>query len=292
MLLFTAVTLSIGACVRSHHAQTPLSAHQPDKLHTASPQISKDEAMQLASADPAAFLQRCRNLCRVHARDYVCLFVKEECLADGLSPERHMEVRFREEPFSVDLTWTKNPQLASRMTYVQGWRDKAGNPIAHFHLRGGLGLLAPNGVYRCIYADGIGTESRRPIDQFGLCHILDMIVATNDRAAGHAEFSLRYAGEETMLGRPTFRFERTLPYAGEGGDWPDRLLTVYIDAEHLVPIALVAYADKDRKNLLGRYEFRDLRFNVGLTDADFGPPPPINLSSAETDHRPGATPQP
>lgn len=245
------------------------------------------EARQLAAADPAAFLRLCRDLCRTNIRDYVCLFVKEECLADGRTPERRMEVHFREQPFSVDLKWTKNPQLASRMTYVQGWQDQAGNPIAHFHLRGGLGLLAPKGIYRCIYADGIGTESRRPIDQFGLCHLLDMIVATNDSAAGHPDCSLGFVGAETINNRPALRFQRKLPYTGEGGDWPDRLMIVHIDAEHLVPIALFAYADDQRQTLLGRYEFRDLRCNVGLTDAEFGPPPPANLTAEETDHRTG-----
>ena len=284
-----ALTLSLAACQRPHHPSTPLESYQPEAIHVAEQGPTPERTRQLAESDPAAFLQLCRNYCRVRIRDYVCLFVKEELLADGLSPERHMEVHFREDPFSVDLKWTKNPQLASRMSYVKGWQDQAGNPIAHFHLRGGLSLLAPKGVYRCIYADGIGTESRRPIDQFGLCHMLDMMVATNERAAGNPEFSLRFLGENTFNSRPTFLFERKLPYS-EGGDWPDRHMLVHIDADHLVPIALFAYADDENQSLLGRYEFRDLRCNVGLTDADFGPPPPANLKPEETEHSPGATP--
>lgn len=290
-LKFLAVAAAAGLITACRHApspRAPRAVHHAANADTVATRLPPDDVKSRAAADPATFLRFCRDRCRENVRDFVCLFVKEERLADGLSPERHMLVRFLEDPYSVDLTWTKNPQLASRMTYVKGWQDRGGNPIARFHLRGGLALIAPRGVYRCIYADGIGTESRRPVDCFGLCHMLDMIVATNDHAAGHPGFELLFLGADAIDQRPTLCFRRRLPYPDEPGDWPDRLMILHLDAEELVPIALYAYADDDASQLLARYEFRNLRCNVGVSPEEFGPPPPNHLTPDETDHRPGA----
>ncbi len=47
----------------------------------------------------------------------------------------------------------------------------------------------------------------------------------------------------------------------------------FIDKEYRVPVAVYCYSDDARKpdKLLGKYEYRDIRFNVGLTDAVFDP---------------------
>jgi len=63
--------------------------------------------------------------------------------------------------------------------------------------------------------------------------------------------------------------ERILPYTGEEGEYPDRLLVVHIDKQWLVPTACICYADLDRTELLGKYVYTDVQLNVGLTDADF-----------------------
>ena len=63
--------------------------------------------------------------------------------------------------------------------------------------------------------------------------------------------------------------ERRLPYTGEDGPYPDRLLAVFIDSEWLVPTGCFAYADDAKQDLLGSYVLTDVEFNTGLSDEDF-----------------------
>ena len=72
-----------------------------------------------------------------------------------------------------------------------------------------------------------------------------------------------------MRARPTYVFERRLPYTGDHGLYPDRLLVVHLDQECLLPTCCIAYADEAGTKLLGRYVITDVKFNVGLTDSDF-----------------------
>jgi hypothetical protein len=64
-------------------------------------------------------------------------------------------------------------------------------------------------------------------------------------------------------------FERRLPYGDAAGVYPDRLLVIYVDREWLVPTGCFAYADDAGEKPLGTYVTTEVKFNVGLTDADF-----------------------
>ncbi len=223
----------------------------------------------LASQDPLAFLYSCRDRYDDKVADYRCYFTKQERVHDELLPEQGIDVSFRQQPFSVDMSWVKNPRRAKHATFVAGRFHEDGQDLAVFVPSGVLGALLPSGVRRSIHGPEATSESRKTIDQFGFRNSLDLIIKFCELAKGHPEYDLRYIGKGRLNERPCFMFERHLPYTGADGDYPDRVLEVYIDQEWLVPTGCIAYSDDAKEMLLGRYIHSDVEFNVGLTDVDF-----------------------
>lgn len=224
---------------------------------------------RLAQHDPMTFLERCRESCQQRLHDYTCLFNKQERIDGQLRPAEQTRISFRQEPFSVRMTWLDNPGLVCDACYVAGrWHDDDGQELALFKPAGALSLLAPE-VRRPVRGKEALSQSRRTLDQFGFLSTLDLILEYARRAEGHADASLRYAGTGDINDRPTLVFERRLPFTGVGGEWPDRLLIVHIDREWLLPVACMAFADDDHQVLLGSYIFSEVALNPGVSDSVF-----------------------
>lgn len=228
-----------------------------------------DPNERLATSDPLAFLKMCRDRYVSAVRDYRCTFTKFEPAMGPDAVEQEMRVDFRESPFSVDMTWLRNPERAQRVSYVKGRWSRDGKEYCHIEPSGVLALLAPAGVKRDIHAPEIKAASRRTIDLFGFRNTLDLIIKFADMAQGDPRYAMKYKGTDTLNGRPSYVIERYLPYTLMDQPYPDRLLVIYIDCEWLVPTGCFAYADDERVQLLGSYVTTDVQFNVGLTDADF-----------------------
>jgi hypothetical protein len=78
-----------------------------------------------------------------------------------------------------------------------------------------------------------------------------------------------YLGNSSVDKRETLVFERRLPYTGEDGIWPDRVLVVHVDKEWLVPTLCMCYADEEKRVLLGKYMTTDIKLNVNLSESVF-----------------------
>ncbi len=227
------------------------------------------ERERLPATDPLAFLEQCHAHYRTFVTDYRCLFTMRERTNGVLSPEQGIEVRYRENPFSVHLRWVRNPRRAAWVKYVAGRWAKDGREHALVKPSGVLGWLVPAGVKRHIHAPEMLAASRRPIDRFGFRNTLELIIQYCQLARGDPEYELRYVGSGSVDGRPCYVLERRLPYAGPDGPYPDRLLVMYLDREWMVPTACLSYLDDAGQELLGSYILTDVQFNVGLSDADF-----------------------
>lgn len=263
--------LVIGVNCHDLPARTPAFAVSSSiAIVSASAELNRqDERQRLAASDPLAFLKTCRQHYFEHVADYRCLFTKRERIRGKLSDEQRIDIRYRESPYSVDMRWISSPRRANRVSYVAGrWVD-GGRELALIEPSGVLGMLVPGGVRRDIHGEEVMAESRRSIDQFGFRNSLDLIIKYCEKAKGDPAFSLRYLGEGSLDDRPSYVFERRLPYTVEGGPYPDRVLLVYIDHEWLVPTGCLAYADHQRQELLGSYLLTDVQFNTGLTGTDF-----------------------
>lgn len=224
---------------------------------------------RLARRDPLAFFEFCLEEYQRNIRDYRVTFTKRELVRNKLTPEQVTRVRFRESPYSVDMLWTQNAGRAGRVLYIEGARvDKHGNELALIKPAGILGGIGIK-VWRAIHGGDAEREARRTIDQFGFKNSLGLIIKYCVKAQAEGKLGLAFVGDGSINGRPTYVFERRLPYTGEEEPYPDRLLVVHIDKEWLLPTGCFSYADDDGENLLGRYLLTEAEFNIGLEDADF-----------------------
>ena len=230
---------------------------------------SMSEPERLARHDALAFFKFCLDEYHRNIRDYNVTFTKQEWVRSKFTPEQVTHVRFRESPYSVDMLWTQNPGRAGHVLYVEGRRvDAEGNELALCKPAGILGGLGIK-VWRAIHGRDAQREARRTIDQFGFRNTLELIVKYSDRAAAEGKLELDFVGDGTINNRPTYVFERRLPYTGEEEPYPDRLLVIHVDKEWLLPTGCFSYADDDGTDLLGRYLLTGAEFNVGYGDIDF-----------------------
>ena len=253
-------------------------AKAPRDLHAAhidrnTVKLEAASAMEVSpQEDPLGFLRHCLDMYEERVDDYTCIFTKQEQVDGRLGNVQKIAVRFRDEPYSVDMTWLENPGGAQRVLYVEGqWQDSQNRPLAWIKPSGSLIKLMVPSIQLPIHGRRVRENSRRTMDEFGFGNTLEMIIEYSERAKAEGVLDLRYVGSGNVASRPTHVFERYLPYTGQEEPYPDALLRVDIDQEWLVPTACYSYADAQGEELLGSYVLTDVEFNVGLAFADFDP---------------------
>ncbi len=232
------------------------------------PESREETVEERAARDPLGFMEYCVRRYDNGVRDYTCVFTKQELIADKLSTEQVMNAFFREKPFSVRLEWTRNEDKCSRALYVADRWVQNGKQMAVVE-PGAIARLFLPYVMREIDGADARKSSRRTINQFGVRNSMELIVKFCKLAQKQGILKFEYLGKGEVGGRETLVFERRLPYTGENGTWPDRVLVVHMDKEHLVPALCTAYGDDDKKVLLGKYMTTDLKMNVNLPDSTF-----------------------
>jgi len=231
-----------------------------------------DPYERLAATDPLGLLEKGLQRCQRSIRDYTVTFTKQERIGGKLRPEQQIDVRFKDEPFSVFMYWVRNPDKARRVIYVQGQRvDEQGRELALAEPEGAIARLLVPSIALPIKGSEAQATSRRTIDQFGFENALELIIKYCRLAEAEGGFELRYVGDGTVGDRQTYVLERVLPYAGENGTYPDRRAIVHLDKQWLIPLSTHCYADDGKSELLASYVFTDVCLNVGLTDQDFTP---------------------
>jgi len=237
--------------------------------------IVEDEATientieRMARKAPLELLREAQRRYRENVIDYTCTFQKQERLDGRLTKVQETEVKFREKLQSVCMHWTKNAAKARRVIYVEGKWTKGGQPAALCEPHGSVARLIVRSIVMPINGPEAKAASRRTIDQFGFANALELIVKYSVMAKQTGELKLEYTGEGTVDDRPTYIFKRVLPYTGEDGKYPDRLLVYHLDKETLLPVMCASYADDEGKELLGQYMYTNVKLNARLTDADF-----------------------
>ena len=231
-----------------------------------------DRNEQLARSNPLGFIQFCWDRYRREVRDYRCTFVKQEFIGGRVLPAQTADVRFMEEPYSVDMTFVENIRQCRRALYVAGkWLDSAGNEQAWAKPGGAILRAIIPRIKQPIHGARAKKASRRTIDQFGFGKTFELVVKYCRKAEAESALQFEYVGRGVIDGRPTYVFERRLPYNGDESHYPDRLLVLHMDQELLLPTACFAYSDDQGAELLGNYVYRDVQLNQGYTPDDFDP---------------------
>ncbi len=219
--------------------------------------------VDLAKSDHLALLNLCKSHYADTVSDYTCTLVKQERIGGALKPEQEIQVKFLDQPFSVAMNWTKNSPIGDRILYVEGRHD---DKMIVRPKSGILQMLTGGSVRRKPDGADAMRNTLRPVNLFGFNRGMRELIAVYEAAEQAGELDQRFGGFAEVAGRPTVVLERYLP---PREDYPAAKTLIYIDREHLVPICIEGYDWDDR--LTCRYLYKDVQFNVGLTEDDFLP---------------------
>jgi outer membrane lipoprotein-sorting protein len=213
-------------------------------------------ATAAASAEPITWSDVAASYAAV--RDYTATYEKRERAIDRGEPQT-IRLSFRK-PLDVRLDWLDDKgRVDQTAVYRQGMND--GKLVAR--RSGMLGSMV--GTVRLDPHDKRALEdSRHPITEVGLGYIIDRLA----RDLRDGRVTSRPVVEDTVDGRPAWRFQLDappgVPLFGIAGAaraivWVDRALTLPVKVEILDAAGA----------MIERHHFKNLRVNVGLTDAVF-----------------------
>lgn len=251
-----------------NHSAPPIPLQKPSVVQTAYAATWGDltavdhteRLLALADTDHIALLNWALENYQRHIRDYACTFLKQERINGNLKNPERINVRFRDEPFSVLMQWTQNPGRIDKLLYVEGQND--GNMVVH---PTGLFAFIPS-VKKDPRSEEARAASRNTCDNFGFRRTMQRFLAVYEEAQEKGDLQIACLGKTQVDGRTCVALERSLP---PDAGYPYARVVIEIDAEYLVPTATACYDWRGR--LLSRYEYRDLQFNAGLTPESFTP---------------------
>jgi hypothetical protein len=218
--------------------------------------------LELARTDHVALLERCLRSYQSSYRDYLCTFIKQERINHRVCQEQVIEVKFMESPYSVAMSWTpRTAQRNDRLLFVEGKYD--GQMLVR-----PTGLLASlvGTVKRGVDSPEARQSSLHPVNQFGFRRSLEGLLAVYRKAQQAGDLHQEFAGIAQVNGRRAMSLVRYLPAKQ---DYPAYKTVTYIDLEYLVPVLIEFYDWNQQPS--SSYAFKDVRFNVGLTNQDFLP---------------------
>lgn len=218
---------------------------------------------KLAKTDHISLLEYCLDNYNRNYSDFTCVFTKQERLNGATGLEQEIAVKHMTSPFSVAMAWKQNAPRGDRVLYVEGKYDNKMmvRPTAPF-----LQLLSGGSVLRQPDGPEAMRQTLRPVSMFGFGRGLQSLINVYRQAKANGDLKTSFGGHAEVAGQKCVVLIRHLP-AKE--DYPAYKTLVYIDVDHLVPVCIEAY-DWDEE-LQCRYLYKDVKFNVGLTDDDFTP---------------------
>ena len=241
---------------------SPFGVHENGKVVSpASPAVAEHVDKLAKAGEHVQVLEYCLEHYKGQYQDYTCTLIKQERLRGKLGKAQTVNVRFRDKPFSVAMKWVKNPPIGDRVLYIEGQY-------------GGKMLVRPRGLIGKL----VGTVLRKPdgkdarknslrtVDKFGFERSLQSLVVFYRAGKAAGELRKEYGETANVFGRKALVLVR---YLTDDPKYPSYKTKAYIDLEYLVPICVEGFDSKD--NLICRYVFKDIKFNVGLTDKDFTP---------------------
>lgn len=190
-------------------------------------------------------------------RDYTALYEKQERAISG-GERQTIRLSFRT-PMDVRLEWLNDEgKVDQTAVYRQGHND--GKVVAR--RSGLLGRLA--GIVTLDPHDRLAMEdSRHPITEVGIGHVIDRV----SEGLRRGRLTAGAVREVALDGRPADQFVCDAVSGDALGVDGARRAIVWVDRELKLPVQVEVVAGDG--TVLERHRFRNLRINVGLTDATF-----------------------
>ncbi|MBL9103056.1 MAG: DUF1571 domain-containing protein [Myxococcales bacterium] len=210
------------------------------------------------AVDPRAAILR-MEAAWARVRDYTVTMTRRERVKGKLLAQETMQVKFRK-PFSIYTRWTGAVKRGQEAIYVRGKHDD--KLIAHPGSFPDVTVsLNPKGNLAM-------KGNRHPITEGSLGDLIALLVRDLKRAESRPQdgANIRDLGESDRHGARVRCFDAT--FAAADGYYAPHVEVCMFTASDL-PSRVRVWDARDQ--LLEDYEYRDLRINVGLRDADFDP---------------------
>lgn len=222
-----------------------------------------------APAEPAGQLIADARTSFARVRDYMGTMVRQERVNGQLQPEQFIELRVRQQPYSVHLKWTSpKPFVGQEAFFVTG---KNNNEMK----AKGAGLAGVAGFISLPPNDPRALKhSRHMITETGIGNLIETI-------ARSYELERRFPPSQVKVQIADYAFQQRVctrmevTHLVNNGQFYCYRCVVYFDKEMKLPVRFEAY-DWPKTNgdpngeLIECYSYIHLKFNVGLTDAAFG----------------------
>ncbi|MBL8850469.1 MAG: DUF1571 domain-containing protein [Planctomycetaceae bacterium] len=197
-------------------------------------------------------------------KDYQALIARRE-LVNGELVVESMQLKFREEPFSVYLLFG-GANAGREVLYVDGRNDNKlmaheGSGLASFI---GTISLAPDNPQ-------VTKQSRHKITEIGLRNMLGALVARWEEESKYGEIDVKYYHNARISERPCLAIECSHPRPRK--QFKFHITRLYIDKESDIAVRLENWGFPTQQNgnpvLIEEYTYSNVKTNVGFTDADF-----------------------
>lgn len=211
-------------------------------------------------SDPRVMLKLLDKMDSSYSRvsDYTGVFHKQERIGGKLRDEETALFKFQK-PFKVYLRFIDCLPKVTETLYVEGSCEnklliRQGGSMASMTLS-----LDPNGSL-------VMSRNRHPITEFGFGFLLGEFRRNIEPAIRAGDLEIVRQADENFNGRPATVVEgRFLSH--DGRKYYCARFIVHIDKGLLLPVGNVFY--DEREEMLEKYDFTDVKLNVGLTAMDF-----------------------
>jgi hypothetical protein len=245
----------------------PLGDLLPPEDGSAANQHPLVPALKLAE-DRLAYIER-------FVKDYTCDLAIRERVDGKLTPYQYMRVKCRNArengaatptPFAVYMKYLGPSSVKDReVLYVEGENGgdmlvrKGGRRRAYLQV-----WLNPNG-------DQARAESRYPITEFGVENLVRRLIEVAQEDMQYGECHVRIVDNASLDNRSCTAIQVTHPTRRD--HFRFHIAKILIDNQSQLPVHYSAYdwptEEGGKPELLEEYTYRNMKVNVGLSDADF-----------------------
>lgn len=229
--------------------------------------ISEEEFIDVAKTDYLKLLEYMAINYDSSVVDYTGTFVKQERIRGKLGKPQTIKFKFRNEPFSIFMEWTKNPGKADRLLFVKGQN----NNKMILHPAGLLSLI--KSIERDPRSKEVFKHSLSSCDQFGIRNMISRVTRACEKSIKNNNFKAVFAGEKVINKRPCIVIEtdigkiEVLNYEGKTEISEVEKIVLTVDLGLRLPVSAESFDAKGK--LVSKYTYSDLIFNTNLTDENF-----------------------
>jgi len=198
------------------------------------------------------------------AKDFQCLLVRVEVVEDELRPVEELDFYQRFKPHSLRLEWVGDRFRGRKVIYVAGANDDK-VLVQTGGLSGRLTAWITRTLRFDLTSSIVKSQSRYLPDVAGYDHLVERVREIYTEAHKAGLVSVKASGPAEKDGRKTQRFD--LAFEPTPLHLDTSRMIIWFDLDRSLPVHTIRYDRGGR--MVEDYDWRNIKFDVGLTDADF-----------------------